>query len=85
MPIYDFKCDNCGYTGERICSYEESQKQVCTCKSPLRKVPSLGRYIPFKEGWYENIAKDPIYITSKRQLRTECDKHDVGSVYLDDS
>ena len=85
MPIYDFRCDNCGRSEERLCSWEESKHQVCECRVVMRKVPSIGNYVPFKEGWYENIAKDPIYITSKRQLRTECDKHDVGSVYLDDS
>lgn len=28
MPLYDFECDTCGYTGEEIIPFKESKKLI---------------------------------------------------------
>lgn len=47
-----------------------------------------GRYkspavVIFKEEWYEHIADHPIFITSKKQLREECEKRGMIAKALD--
>lgn len=37
----------------------------------------------FKEEWYEHIADHPIFITSKKQLREECEKRGMIAKTLD--
>ena len=86
MPLYDFKCKKCKEINEHICSISEREEQLCeTCGEVLIREIGVGRYIPFKEGWYEHIAKDPIYISSMRQLKRECADRGLTSIYAEDS
>ena len=42
MPIYEYKCNECGAEREVILPLSESSKQVnCACGREMRKVPSL--------------------------------------------
>lgn len=36
MALYSFVCD-CGEEEDRLCSYEETKNQVCSCGRPLQK------------------------------------------------
>lgn len=29
MPLYEFKCPECGHDQEEICKFEDKQKQIC--------------------------------------------------------
>lgn len=87
MPMYDFKCTSspCNHVFEKIVKFEERENVLCEkCGSATKPLIVPHRYIPFKEGWYEHIAKDPIYIKSMKQLKSECKKHGVSSIYAMD-
>lgn len=85
MPIYDFYCGKCDSTEEHVCKHEERKNLKCEkCGGGLSPLVTAGRYIPFKSGWYEHIAKQPIHISNKQELRAACKEHGMGSAYLDD-
>lgn len=50
----------------------------------MEKVVSSPKVHRFKEGWYEHIDKEPIYISSKKQLREETEKRGQYSEYARD-
>lgn len=82
MPTYDMKCSGCGEVTELFCKIAEMDKQVCVCGGhftvQLNTSYALHR---FKAGYYEHIDLQPVYCGSKRQLKTECDKRGLTSVY----
>ena len=81
----DMKCISCNTIVERMCKCEDRKNLTCTiCGDVLTPQVTAGRYIPFKSGWYEHIAKEPIYINNKQDLRDACKEHGMGSAYLDD-
>jgi len=81
MPLYDYTCKDCGCHFEWMSLIKDRNRVRCInvkCRSKnvtldITKAPSLSF---FPEGEFEHIAKDPIYISSKRQLKEECEKHD---------
>lgn len=88
MPLYDFKCESedCGKIFEALSKWEDKDFKRCSsCDSPTQCLLSAPRHIPFHEGWYEHLGPEPVYVTSKRQLKDICEKNGKGSVYLDDS
>lgn len=41
MPLYEYKCDACLWTGSKIVKAEDSDRQFCPqCKQDLRKLLS---------------------------------------------
>ena len=38
MPVYKYKCTECGYEEEIICKYEERPEVLC-CRKHWRKTP----------------------------------------------
>jgi len=88
MPIYALKCDGCGNKEEVVCPMEERNEQPCSvCGSTLSQDFSRGggSFHPFREGWYEHIAPQPLYISSMKDLERKCDEHGVVSKYVEDS
>lgn len=45
---------------------------------------SGSKFHPFKEGWYEHLGLEPVYVKSKRQLREECEQRGLTSEYARD-
>lgn len=88
MPTYDYKCPECGHESERVCKIAERNDQYCECcmtqMKQVHKAPNNAN-IFFKEGWYEHIDFDPIYISSMKQLKDETSKRGQTSVYAEDS
>lgn len=85
MPTYDVKCTICGVEKEIICKIAERNKQNCICGGNY-KVQFNSSYAlhSFKSGYYEHIDHEPIYCGSKRQLRGECDKRGLTSIYANE-
>ena len=87
MPIYQRRCKECDHEWEEI-------RKIADCEN-TNPCPACGsgmvdriirppHYTPFKEGWYEHIASDPIYCRNKKELREACQEHGKTSVYLED-
>ncbi len=82
MPIFDFKCPKCETIEEHFCKFDAVIK--CKCGEEMKKQFSTPHvYHSFREGYFENIDINPLYISSKKQLRHECEKRGVSSHYLD--
>lgn len=83
MPLYDIQCYECGYIEERLLSVEEVP--LCdSCSLPLHfKFGAEANFHPFREGMYEHIDLEPIYIKSRKQLRQECQKRGLTSHYVE--
>ena len=53
MPLYEYQCDECGHTFEKIQKFSDPLEAVCPkCGGPVRKLMSSPA-IQFKgSGWY---------------------------------
>jgi len=87
MPLYEYRCNNCGEEFEGFRTIAERYNIACPkCNTPRPEILLGGNRQQvrlFPEGWFEHIAPEPIYISSRRQLREECEKHNCYSKYLD--
>ena len=83
MPLFDVQCYGCGYMEERLLEIEEVP--LCAdCGQVLRLMFSNDtNYHPFREGWYEHLELEPVYIKSRRQLVQECRKRGLTSHYVE--
>lgn len=64
MPVYEYKCKDCGHVLEIIQKVDEAPKTVCTeCNGELYKVISTSGLIFKGSGWYitdySNKLKEP--------------------------
>lgn len=81
MPIYDFQCQDCYNVEEHIAGVEERQRLCVKCGGTMNRLISAAPYHKFKEGYWEHLDAEPIYIKSKRQLKEECVKRGFHSDY----
>ena len=85
MILRDVVCrtPRCEQEGEliEIIVDREATAYCAGCGKPMENQITTGKAILFKEGWYENIDADPMYISSMRQLKYECEKRNLTSVY----
>jgi len=57
MPIFEFFCDECGKTTEKIMRFEESEKKdiPCNCGTgTLSKIPISSFNFSLKGNWFKN-------------------------------
>jgi len=53
MPIYEYKCNSCGYRFDRLQSFSEEPVKVCPrCGGNVRKLISHSSFILKGTGWY---------------------------------
>jgi putative FmdB family regulatory protein len=53
MPLYEYVCDECGYSFERLQSFKDDPVRLCpNCNSPVRRVISPVGVIFKGSGWY---------------------------------
>jgi len=59
MPIYEYKCSNCGYQFEKIQKFSDEPLQKCpNCdKNALNKLISSPSFRLKGSGWYETDFK----------------------------
>lgn len=55
MPLYEYRCKNCGHQFEKIQSFSAPEEKECpVCQGPVEKLISASA-IQFKgSGWYVN-------------------------------
>lgn len=83
MPLYDYHCIKCGKKFERYSSVENRHNVKCECGERADKLMSMSAKTEiFEPMWYNDICEEPIYVTSKGQLREECKRHDVIAARL---
>ncbi len=53
MPIYEYKCMNCGYTFEKLQKFSEAAVSKCPkCGGPVKKLVSHSTFQLKGSGWY---------------------------------
>lgn len=79
MPIYVFKCRNCGSTFEQYRRMADFSRQaICDCRGlsdlVVNNTVNISIFNPYVEN---NMAPEPIRIESKRQRDALCEKYGV--------
>jgi len=76
MPLYEYQCDECGHTFEKIQKFSDPLETVCPkCGGPVRKLMSSPA-IQFKgSGWYitDYAKKDSAPAKSDTRSDTKSD------------
>jgi len=81
MPLYDYRCEQCGNIEERFFSIKKLKKTIKCPKCGGRagrfwgKPPANHIFKPF---WHEHLDDHPVYIETKQQLRDECRKRGLA-------
>jgi len=66
MPIYEYKCKECGHSFEIIQKVDEAPKAVCSeCNGELYKVISTSGLIFKGSGWYITDYSNKLKETKK--------------------
>lgn len=83
MPCYDYGCE-CGYVrADVICDWNCTDKYVCDkCGKVMERLLGKPKVHMFPEGWWRDLSIEPIYISSRAQLKDECRKHGCYAKYL---
>ena len=83
MPNYDYYCHQCEQDFEEFQNIVDRNRTKCPQCGQLSEIQIGMKQKPvlFREGWYEHISKDPVYISSKRKLLDECKKHGMCSPF----
>lgn len=86
MPLYDYKCQDCGTVREVVKKLKDfDREEICEeCSLPMRRLIIPPKLRLFRKGIYEDITTEPLYIDSMKQLKAECKKHGVTSAYAED-
>lgn len=78
MPIYEYKCKDCGYEVDYFQSYKEEPKTECpTCDGKLQRMVTKGAGLVFKGSGF--------YITDYKKKETESSKAKVGEKHSSDT
>lgn len=69
--------------GRRVFKYDVELGKMVEVTDTRRSSGKAPAVILFKEEWYEHIDENPIFITSKKQLKQECEKRGMIAKTLD--
>lgn len=84
MPLYDYGCKVCGAEFEAYRKIANRYKVECLiCQGEIEILMTCGKRHFFPEGFWDDLAFDPIYISSRAQLRRECEERGKYAKYLD--
>jgi putative FmdB family regulatory protein len=82
MPLYEYQCDECGHTFEKIQKFSDPLETTCPkCGGPVRKLMSSPA-IQFKgTGWYitDYAKKDSAPAKSENRGETKTDSKSESS------
>ena len=82
--LYNLCCNSCEHTFEIATGVENYYSILCPkCGEKARVLITGSNYHPFPAGWWEHIGPQPLHISSRSQLRDECEKNNVYATYLD--
>jgi len=79
MPLYPFKCLQCGHEEDFTLPVEDRDRieiPCLNCNISMKRQIAFSQNIEiFKEDVWEHIGHDPMIIRSKKQLKEECKKN----------
>lgn len=54
MPLYEFKCPECGFKKERLQKYADAPPECPHCHVPTQRCVSAGSFELKGTGWYRD-------------------------------
>lgn len=88
MPLYRYKCGNCGKEFTELRSVENRRKDIrcpeCNCKTNKLVFNRYNRGFVLEPQWFEHIDEEPIFIRNKKHLKEECEKRGLEAKCLYD-
>jgi putative FmdB family regulatory protein len=81
MPIYEYKCDQCGALVEAIQKFSDAPLTTCShCQGSLRKLISQSTFHLKGSGWYvTDYADKPKTATESSETKTTSSPTDTAS------
>jgi len=84
MPIYDIKCQRCETLMRDVVQASDEPQPACACGGCFERVwIAASKVHIFHKGYYEHLAPDPIYFSSRAKLKDYCKEHDLAMDYLE--
>lgn len=82
MPIYCYKCKNCGKEFENINRVEDRYKQKCVeCGSEVDILVQPTAFHIFKPFMHPNLTSKPVLVKSRKHLKELDRKYNMTSFY----
>lgn len=71
MPVFDFKCAKCKTLHKDVWRKRDEPAPQCdSCGGETEKVWLASAPVhDFHEGWYEHLAYEPMYFSSRKKLK----------------
>lgn len=82
MPNYDYTCSSCLNEWTENVMIAQRNRVKCSCgeKATLQiRAPGVSAFKPM---WFRDIDVKPMFISSKRELKDECDKRGLIATRL---
>lgn len=80
MPLYDYKCGECGTLKEFLVSYNDKSYKLCNCGGSMKRQFSNNAKIKlFPKGgiFISNVSAKGEHFSSEKQMRDYAKKHNV--------
>lgn len=72
MPIYAYRCDNCGVEFERLQKFSDKPLTRCPeCRGKVRRVPQAAGIIFRGSGWYVKDSKSSSSTSGTSKSKTD--------------
>jgi putative FmdB family regulatory protein len=69
MPLYDYKCSNCGMV-ENVWAKINEQEKLCACGLWMKRVISATRSTPDLQPYLDpNMGHEPVYVESRQHRK----------------
>jgi len=83
MPLYDFKCGNCGNEFEQVAKIAEKDSVTCPkCGSKCDTLITCSRVEVFKPFYHDDFGLEPVLVKSKGHYKELCKKHGVYAPHV---
>lgn len=85
MPLYEYKCEHCGYEFENVNRMAERRSQLCEiCSGPCKLLISQTNTEYTYPFWHEHLDPNgPVLVKSKEHFRQLCLKYGKYSKAID--
>lgn len=87
MPLFDMQCLSCGAIQSDVWLGSNEDAPKCPmCGGQMEKRHFAAHSVVlFHEGFYEHLDRDPIYFSSKRELRRALRDRDLTMPFIEGS
>lgn len=83
MPLYHYRCNQCGIEFEEYNKIEERYDLLCPeCGGDVDILITKATVHIFKPFWHEDFDDKPVYVKSKKHYKELCEKYGVYAPHV---